>query len=310
MSFRVIFMGTPEFSVPSLSAIVKAGYEVVACYSQPPRPAGRGMGEKKSPVHQAAENLSIPVFTPKSLKSEEEQKLISSHNADVAIVIAYGLLLPQEVLDTPKLGCFNAHASKLPRWRGAAPIQRAIMAGDKETAAMIMKMEAGLDTGPIAISKNIEITPSMTAGELHDILSEKSAELTVEALNKLDNGKLTLKAQSKEGVTYAAKIEKSESPIDWEQSAEATHNHIRGLSPFPGAWCEINLNGKRQRVKILLSEIVDKKGEAGSILDEQLTIGCEDKAVRLVKLQRAGKGVQNIEEFLRGNQFEIGAKVH
>ena len=305
MSLRIIFMGTPDFSVPSLVELVGHGHEIVAVYSQPPRPAGRrGLELKKSPVHEKAEEFGIPAFTPESLKSDEEQQKFASLNADVAIVIAYGLLLPRAVLDAPRLGCYNGHASLLPRWRGAAPIQRAIMAGDKETGVNIMKMDVGLDTGPVALSEKISIAENMTAGELHDALSQMTANLMVLATGALERGSLKLTEQSQEGIVYASKIEKSETRIDWSKPASEVHNHIRGLSLFPGSWCEMRLGGKLQRVKIINSELVDGSGNAGVVLSDDLTIACGQGAVRLVKVQRAGKQAQSAKEFLRGNKVE------
>lgn len=313
MSLRIVFMGTPEFSVPTLTAIIGHGHEVVACYSQPPRPAGRGMAEKKSPVHETAEKFGIPVFTPTSLKGETEQQKFAALQADVAIVVAYGLLLPQAILDAPTHGCFNGHASALPRWRGAAPIQRAIMAGDKSTAAMVMKMDIGLDTGPIAMAEKIAISQNMTAGELHDKLSVAGADLMIRALGAIERDLLNLTTQSDEGVTYAKKIDKAEAHIDFSQSAEEVHNHIRGLSPFPGAWCEIeitqNEKPKMVRVKIISSELVEVSGEQGTTLDDGLTIACSSGSIRPVRLQRAGKGQQNLDEFLRGSKVDKGAKL-
>lgn len=313
MSLRIVFMGTPEFSVPTLTAIIGHGHEVVACYSQPPRPAGRGMAEKKSPVHETAEKFGIPVFTPTNLKGETEQQDFAALQADVAIVVAYGLLLPQAILDAPTHGCFNGHASALPRWRGAAPIQRAIMAGDKSTAAMVMKMDIGLDTGPIAMAEKIAISQNMTAGELHDKLSVAGADLMIRALGAIERDLLNLTTQSDEGVTYAKKIDKAEAHIDFSQSAEEVHNHIRGLSPFPGAWCEIeitqNEKPKMVRVKIISSELVEVSGEQGTTLDDGLTIACSSGSIRPVRLQRAGKGQQNLDEFLRGSKVDKGAKL-
>lgn len=304
MPLRIIFMGTPDFSVPSLAALVEAGHEIVACYSQPPRPAGRrGLELKKSPVHTKAESLGIPVFTPENFKSEEEIDKFKALKADVAIVIAYGLLLPKAILDAPRLGCYNGHASLLPRWRGAAPLQRAIMAGDKETGVNIMKMDVGLDTGPVALSQTLAISDNMTAGELHDALSKVTAELMVKTARDLEDNRIILKEQSEEGVLYASKIEKSESRIDWSWPAQDVHNHIRGLSPFPGAWCEMQLGGKLQRVKVLNSQLGEGKGEAGDVL-EGLTICCGEGAVKLTRVQRAGKQAQSAEEFLRGNKVE------
>lgn len=305
MSLRVVFMGTPEFSVPMLTAIIGHGYEVVAVYSQPPRPAGRrGLELTKSPVHEKAEQFGIPVFTPKTLRDAEEQEKFRALNADVAIVVAYGLILPKEILEAPRLGCYNGHASLLPRWRGAAPIQRAIMAGDKETAMMVMKMDEGLDTGPVAMLEKIAITPDMTSGELHDKLSLAGADLMVRALGALERESLTLAEQPEEGVTYAAKIDKAEARINWAQPAEVIHNLIRGINPFPGAWCEMVINGKTERVKILRSEVVRGSGAPGSLLDDQLTVACRDGALRLVQLQRSGGKPMLANEFLRGAVVE------
>lgn len=298
---RIVFMGTPDFSVPILTAIIGQGYEVVAVYSQPPRPAGRrGLELTKSPVHEKAEEFGIPVFTPKSLKGAEEQAVFASLEADVAIVVAYGLLLPQPILDAPRLGCYNGHASLLPRWRGAAPIQRAIMSGDTETGMMIMKMDAGLDTGPVAMAEKVAITPDMSAGELHDRLSMIGADLMVRALGALERESLTLQSQDDEGVTYAAKIDKAEARIDWSKPAQVVHNTIRGLSPFPGAWCEMEINGVVERVKLSRSTMGEGNGAPGTILDGRLTVACGDGAVRLVMLQRSGGKPLPAQEFLRG----------
>ncbi|MBA8843426.1 methionyl-tRNA formyltransferase [Ochrobactrum sp. RH1CCR137] len=300
---RVVFMGTPEFSVPILTAIIGHGYEVVAVYTQPPRPAGRrGLELTKSPVHEKAEQFGIPVFTPKSLRSTEEQDVFASLEADVAIVVAYGLLLPQAILDAPRLGCYNGHASLLPRWRGAAPIQRAIMAGDAETGMMIMKMDAGLDTGPVAMAEKVAITPDMTAGELHDRLSMIGADLMIRALGALERESLALQPQAEEGVTYAAKIDKAEARIDWSKPAKDVHNTIRGLSPFPGAWCEMEINGAVERVKLQRSTLGEGRGEPGTVLDDRLTVACGEGAVRLVTLQRSGGKPLPAQEFLRGAQ--------
>lgn len=300
---RVVFMGTPEFSVPILTAIIGHGYEVVAVYTQPPRPAGRrGLELTKSPVHEKAEQFGIPVFTPKSLKSAEEQEVFASLEADVAIVVAYGLLLPQAILDAPRLGCYNGHASLLPRWRGAAPIQRAIMAGDTETGMMIMKMDAGLDTGPVAMAEKVAITPDMTAGELHDRLSMIGADLMIRAMGALERESLALQPQAEDGVTYAAKIDKAEARIDWSKPAQEVHNTIRGLSPFPGAWCEMEINGAVERVKLQRSTLGEGRGEPGTVLDDRLTIACGEGAVRLVTLQRSGGKPLPAQEFLRGQR--------
>ncbi|MEM7215641.1 MAG: methionyl-tRNA formyltransferase [Pseudomonadota bacterium] len=305
MPLRIVFMGTPDFSVPSLVELVGHGHEVVACYTQPPRPGGRrGLEEKKSPVHERAEQFGIPVFTPESLRNEDAQRMFADLEADVAVVIAYGLILPEAVLNAPEFGCYNGHASLLPRWRGAAPIQRAIMAGDAETGVNIMKMDIGLDTGPVAMAERVAISENMTAGELHDRLSALTSDLMIRAMGALERGSLDLVAQLEGGVTYASKISKEETRIDWAKPPLEVHNHIRGLSPFPGAWCEMDFGGKQQRVKILASELVDGSGQPGELLNDQLTIACGEGAVRLVRLQRAGKQVQEVDEFLRGNNIE------
>lgn len=303
MSLRIVFMGTPDFSVPILTAIIGQGYDVVAVYTQPPRPAGRrGLELTKSPVHEKAEEFGIPVFTPKSLKGAEEQDVFASLEADVAIVVAYGLLLPKAILETPRLGCYNGHASLLPRWRGAAPIQRAIMAGDDESGIMIMKMDEGLDTGPVAMAEKVVITPDMTAGELHDRLSMIGADLMVRALGALERESLALQPQGQDGVLYAAKIDKAEARIDWSQPAKDVHNTIRGLSPFPGAWCEMEINGTVERVKLQRSTLGEGQGAPGQVLDDRLTIACGEGAVRLVTLQRSGGKPLAAQEFLRGAQ--------
>lgn len=311
MSLRVVFMGTPEFSVPTLMEIVGQGHDVVACYSQPPRPAGRGMDLKKSPVHEAAESFGIPVFTPTSLKDAEAQAQFESLDADVAVVVAYGLLLPKPILDAPEHGCLNLHASILPRWRGAAPINRAIMAGDKETAVQVMRMEEGLDTGPVCMSETVAIGVNMTAGELHDQLSGLGGDLMVRALAALSRSALGEQPQSGNGVTYASKLSKSETRIDWTAPAEEVHNHIRGLSPFPGAWCEMDLGGKTERVKILRSSLLEESGEAGSVLsaDEAPVIACGSGAVRLEQVQRAGKKPMSGADFFRGAALPVGGRL-
>lgn len=307
MSLRIVFMGTPEFSVPVMTALIGQGYEIVAVYSQPPRPAGRrGLELTKSPVHEKAEEFGIPVFTPKSLKSEEEQQIFRDLNADVAVVVAYGMLLPKAILDAPALGCYNGHASLLPRWRGAAPIQRAIMAGDAESGMMIMKMDEGLDTGPVAMVEKITIKPNMTYGELHDRLSMTGADLMVRAMAALERDSLKLNPQPEDGVTYASKIEKSEARIDWSQPAQAVHDRIRGLSPFPGAWCEMEINGQLERVKVLRSVIADGSGQAGEVLDGQLLIACGEGAVALTSVQKAGGKPVSAAEFCNGVKLARG----
>ena len=302
---RVIFMGTPEIAVPAFLAIRAAGHEVVATYCQPPRLAGRGMELRKSPVHREAEAAGIPVRTPRSLKSENEQAAFRALQPDVAVVIAYGLLLPRPILVAPRLGCLNMHGSALPRWRGAAPLQRAIMAGDTETAATIMRMDEGLDTGPVCLTKPIAIGTDMTAGDLHDCMMTVGATLMVKALADLERGTLTCAPQPAEGVTYAAKIEKAEARIDLSLPASVVHNRIRGLSPFPGAWLEAGPDGKRERIKVLRSTLAEGKGTLGSVLDGiEAVIACGDGAIRLVEVQRAGRKPVSGAELMRG--FNIG----
>jgi len=309
MPLDIVFMGTPDFSAPVLDALVAAGHRVVAVYSQPPRPAGRGLAELKSPVHRRAEALGIPVRTPKNFKTDEDRAAFADLEADAAVVVAYGLLLPPAVLDAPRLGCFNVHASKLPRWRGAAPIQRAIMAGDAVTAVNIMRMDEGLDTGPVCLGRDVAITPDMTAGELHDTLSALGAELMVEALAGLEAGTLRTVPQPQEGVTYAAKIDKRETRIDFTKTATEVANHIRGLSPFPGAWFEANLGGKPERIKVLRASSIAKDGEPGVLLDGELTIACGKGAIRIEELQRAGKQPMKAADFLRGARLEPGTRL-
>jgi methionyl-tRNA formyltransferase len=311
MTLRIIFMGTPDFSVPVLNELVAQGHEVVACYTRAPKPAGRrGLELTKSPVHVAAEKFGIPVFTPKSLRNDEAAQLFASHAADVAVVVAYGLILPKPILDAPRLGCLNLHASLLPRWRGAAPIQRAIMAGDRETGVMVMRMDEGLDTGPVAMTERIHIGPDMTAGELHDALMNVGAGLMGLALAALSRGELAFQPQAAEGVTYASKIEKTESRIDWNVPAAVVHNRIRGLSPFPGAWFEIDFGKGPERIKVLRSQVANGIGAPGDILssDREFVIACGEGAVRLIEVQRAGKTPVQIADFLRGASFKPGAK--
>ena len=309
MPLRIVFMGTPDFAVPVLVALLGQGHEIVACYTQPPRPAGRGMEPRRSPVHEKAGQFGIEVFTPKSLKGGEEQQRFAALEADLAVVVAYGLLLPEPVLEAPRLGCLNLHASLLPRWRGAAPIQRAIMAGDAETGVMVMKMEQGLDTGPVAMAERVAIGPDMTAGELHDRLAGLGADLMARAVGAAERETLTFTPQAGDGVTYAAKIEKSESRIDWSLDAAQVHNHIRGLSPFPGAWCEMPMGNKPERVKVLQSQLADASGDPGTVLDDALTIACGKGAVRLLRLQRAGKQAVDAQAFLRGARLDQGAVI-
>ncbi len=302
---RLIFMGTPDFSVPTLVELAGREHDIAAVYTRAAKPAGRGMEMQPTPVEREARRLGVPVHTPKTLKDAAAQEIFRAHNADAAVVIAYGLILPKPILDAPKLGCFNVHASLLPRWRGAAPINRAIMAGDAESGVTIMKMDEGLDTGAMAISDRVEITADMTAGELHDTLSRLGADLMARALAALERGSLALTPQSEQGVTYADKITNAETRIDWSKPWQQVHDHIRGLSPFPGAWFELN----GARVKALRSTKGEGSGAPGTTLDDKLTIACGDDAVRLTQIQRAGKQPMSAEDFLRGAPVKAGTKV-
>ena len=303
MSLRLVFMGTPDFAVPTLVEIVGSGHEVVAAYTRAPQPAGRGMAPRPSPIAREAERFGLPIFTPKTLKQGDAAAAMRAHGADAAVVAAYGLILPKPILDAFPLGCFNLHASLLPRWRGAAPIHRAVMAGDSETGVMVMKMDEGLDTGAIAIAERVAIGPDETAGELHDKLARLGADLTLRALAALEKGQLQLTAQLADGV-YANKIDKHETHVDWTLPWQAVHNHCRGLSPVPGAWCEIDGVG---RVKILRTTKGDGEGEPGRALDDRLTIACGQGAVRIVELQRAGAKPMSANEFLRGTPVARGS---
>lgn len=301
---RVVFMGTPDFAVPTLAEIIGAGHEVAAVYTQPPRPAGRGMDLRRSPVHGFAEEAGLPVSTPSSLKSTEAQMAFAAHDADVAVVVAYGLLLPKPILDAPRHGCLNLHGSALPRWRGAAPIQRAIMAGDTETAVMVMRMDIGLDTGPVCLAERIPIGAELTAGALHDVMMLTGASLMVRALAALERGSLTETPQPSEGVTYAAKIDKAETRIDLTRPAADVLNHIRGLSPHPGAWLEAGPIGKRERIKVLRAVRAEGQGVPGTVLDDAPTIACGEGAICLVEVQRAGKKPMDGAALMRG--FDLG----
>ncbi len=309
MSLRIVFMGTPDFAVPTLAEIVGAGHEVVAAYSQPARAAGRGMAERKSPVQSFAETSGIPVLTPQTMKDAEPQAVFAAHGADAAVVVAYGLLLPMAVLAAPRLGCFNLHASALPRWRGAAPIQRAIMAGDAETAVMAMRMEQGLDTGPVCLGEQVAIGADETAGELHDALAQRGASLMVRALAALERGTLDCRPQASDGVTYARKIDKAEARIDFTRDGRDVHNLIRGLSPFPGAWFEIGAEGKSERIKVLRAARAEGRGKPGEVLDDRLTVACGTGAVRFIELQRAGKKPMAAAEVLRGFPIPCGTRL-
>ncbi|QOZ79844.1 methionyl-tRNA formyltransferase [Bradyrhizobium sp. CCBAU 53351] len=305
MPLRLIFMGTPDFSVPTLLELVAHGHEIAAVYTRAPKPGGRrGLQLQPTPVEEAARKLGVPVLTPKTLKTEEALAEFSAFEADAAVVVAYGMILPQAILDAPKLGCYNLHASLLPRWRGAAPINRAIMAGDAESGVMVMKMDVGLDTGDVAMAERLAITDSMTALDLHDRLSRLGADLMVRAMAALARGGLQLRKQSEDGVTYAAKIDKAEARIDWSKPAREVLRHIHGLSPFPGAWAEL----ENSRVKILRCELGQDSGEPGAVLDDQLTIACGEGAIRIIELQREGKGRMQAADFLRGTPLKAGAR--
>ena len=297
---RVVFMGTPEFAVPTLAEIVAGGHDVVAVYTRAPKPAGRGQAERRSPVHAAAEGFGIHVFTPRSLKGGEEQATFITHDADVAVVVAYGLILPLPILEAPAYGCLNLHGSLLPRWRGAAPIQRAVMAGDARTGVMVMKMDEGLDTGPVALVEEMPIGPDETAGEVHDRMMRVGADLMGRALAALGRGSLAFTPQADAGVTYAHKIDKAEARIDWRRPAAEVHNLVRGLSPFPGAWFTLDLDGRPVRIKVLRSALADGSGAPGTLLDGGRAVACGSGALRLVRVQREGRAAMDITEFLRG----------
>jgi methionyl-tRNA formyltransferase len=300
---RIVFMGTPDFSVSVLDALIDAGHDIAAVYSQPPRPAGRGKKDRPSPVHARADALGIEVRTPVSLKTTEAQAEFAALNAEVAVVVAYGLILPQAILDAPASGCLNIHASLLPRWRGAAPIHRAIMAGDAQTGVCIMQMEAGLDTGPVLLREALDIGAEETTAQLHDRLSDMGARLIVDALGQLNE--LTAEVQPEAGVTYAAKIDKAEARIDWSLTADQVDRQIRGLSPFPGAWFEYD----GTRVKVLGSCVVEGAGVAGTVLTDTLNVACGEGAVALTRLQKAGKGAQDVDVFQRGVQIATGTEL-
>ena len=297
---RIVFMGTPAFSVAALDALHDAGHEVACVYTQPPRPAGRGKKDRPSPVQARAEALELPVRHPVSFRNDAAQQAFAALQADVAVVVAYGLILPQAVLDAPRFGCLNIHASLLPRWRGAAPIHRAIMAGDAETGVCIMQMEAGLDTGPVLSRASTPIGPAETTSDLHERLAKMGAEQIVQTLEQLES--LSPQPQPRDGVTYASKIDKSEAVIDWTRPATEVDRMIRGLSGFPGAW----FGHAGVRIKVLGSTLADGSGAPGTVLDDALTVACGAGAVRLTRLQRAGKGAQDADAFLRGNPLPPG----
>jgi methionyl-tRNA formyltransferase len=309
MSLRLIFMGTPDFAVPTLLELVAHGHEIAAVYTRAAKPAGRGMKLQPTPVEQEARRLGIPVLTPSTLRTPEALDEFRAHDADAAVVVAYGMILPQAILDAPRLGCFNLHASLLPRWRGAAPINRAIMAGDAETGVMVMKMDVGLDTGDVAMAERLTIADAMTAADLHDALAPLGADLMVRAMGGLERGGLQLIKQSEAGVTYAAKIEKAEARIDWSKPAREVLRHIHGLSPFPGAWCEAALEGETARIKILRCEPAKGAGSPGDVLDDRLSVACGDGAIRILELQRAGKAPMKSTDFLRGTPLKPPARL-
>ncbi len=304
MTLRLAFLGTPDFAVPTLAELIARGHDIAAVYSQPPRPKGRGMALEPGPIHTFADSAGLPVRTPLSLKSEDEQAAFAALELDAAIVVAYGLLLPKPILEAPMLGCFNLHGSLLPRWRGAAPIQRAVMAGDVETGVMVMRMDEGLDTGPVLTAERVGIGRK-TSGELTSELSRLGADLMVRTLGALERGAVAPQPQPVDGVTYAKKILKEEARIDWRRSAHDVDCHIRGLSPFPGAFTEAN----GERLKILYAEPVSGSGRPGVLLDDALTVGCGDGALRLIKVQRAGKSVMTAAELLKGFALPRGTQL-
>jgi methionyl-tRNA formyltransferase len=306
---RLVFMGTPEFAAILLKEIARRGHEIAAVYTQPPRPAGRGMEAKKSPVQLLAESLGRPVYAPRSLRSAAEAEAFAAHRADVAVVAAYGLILPPAILAAPRWGCLNLHGSLLPRWRGAAPIQRAIMAGDAESGVGVMKMEEGLDTGPVACEARVPIGPDMSAGELHDALAAAGASLMADALEELARGALAFTPQSAEGVTYAQKIDKAEARIDWSRPAADLHNLVRGLNPAPGAFFEADLGAGGERVKVLQTRVETGAGAPGTALDDAGLIACGAGALRLLRVQRAGKAPMGFAEFARGRKVSRGAQL-
>ena len=306
---NVVFMGTPEFAVSTFSELVGQGHTVVGVYTRPPAESGRGLKSRPSPVHALAERLGIPVYHPRSLRSDEAVADLSRLDADVGVVVAYGMILPEALLAVPRLGCLNLHASLLPRWRGAAPIQRAVMAGDTHSGVAVMRMEAGLDTGPVAMEERVAIRPDMTAGDLHDALAPIGADLMGRAIAALGRGSLQFQPQSAEGMSYARKIDKAECRIDWGRPAAEVSSQIRGLAPFPGAFFEADLGHGPERIKVLRVVVEPAEGRVGSILDDRLAVACLDGSVRLTQLQRAGKGPLGAEEFLRGSRLVAGTSL-
>lgn len=306
---RLAFLGTPQFAVQALAELVASGHELAAVYSQPPRPRGRGQALAPSPVHAFAEGLGLPVRTPPSMRDAAEIESFAALGLDAAVVVAYGQILPAAVLDAPTLGAFNLHASLLPRWRGAAPIQRAIMAGDAVTGVQVMRMTPGLDEGPVLLSETTAIAWDETAGSLHDRLALIGASLLPRALAAIERGGVTESLQAPDGVTYASKIRPEETRIDWDRPAPVVDRHIRGLSPAPGAWFELPSDRGRIRIKALMSQVSPAAGHPGEVLDTQLLVACKDGAVRLMRVQREGKGPQEAEAFLRGFPVAPGARL-
>lgn len=300
---RIAFMGTPDFSVPAFDALREAGHEIACVYTQPPRPAGRGQKERKSPVQLAAEAAGIEVRTPASLKDADAQAAFAALDLEAAVVVAYGLILPAPILDAPRRGCINIHASLLPRWRGAAPIQRALLAGDGETGVTIMQMDEGLDTGPELLRELVEITEGMNAGDLHDALAELGGRLIVDALAGLEDGSVKPSSQIEDGVTYAHKLERGEERIDWSRDAAEVARHVRGFAPWPGAWFEYS----GDRIKVLAAEVANGSGAPGEVLDDGLTVACGTGALRLLRVQRAGRAAMDAEPYLRGQAVPKGA---
>ena len=302
-------MGTPDFAVPTLAALIDAGHEIAAVYSQPPRPQGRGLAEKPSAVHAFAVRNGLFCTSPRSLRDSAAQATFAALQPDAAVVVAYGLILPKPILSAPVHGCFNVHASLLPRWRGAAPIQRAIMAGDSETGVTIMRMEEGLDTGPMCRAEKVPLNAATTAGALHDYLAQIGARLMVETLSHLERGTLQCHPQPNKGVTYAKKIDKAEAHIDFDNPADQVRNHIHGLSPFPGAWFGLDQAGRELRIKVLACESADGKGKPGEIIGDDLVIACARGAVRCVTVQREGRAAMTAAELLRGLSIPAGTAV-
>ena len=309
MALRLVFMGTPDFAVPTLLEAIGQGHDIAAVYTRAPRPAGRGMELRPSPVEREAHRFGIPVLTPATLRNTQTQAQFAAHRADAAVVVAYGLILPKPVLDAVPLACLNLHASLLPRWRGAAPINRAVMAGDAESGVCVMKMEEGLDTGPIGMAERLPIRDDMTAGELHDSLARLGADMMARALGALQRGSLAFTPQAAEGITYAAKIDKAETRIDWGRPWREVRNHCHGLAPFPGAWCEIGTGAEKNRVKVLRMTEGAGSGPPGTVLDAALTIACGEGSVRLLQVQRAGRQPMAAEEFLRGTPLTTGTRL-